>query len=724
MKKLLILLVAFSVNANAQLIGITMSQINRSTVPVPEIVNSFQDEEAYFSAYFLPISEKANLQSALDTYGSVRLDAGDYSGTAITIGSNQKLYGHTFITTVPNITIAGGSSNFHIENIRMVNDNSTLTFGTGGVISNFTIKNTTILTITSSGAQVENGKFYNIRSRININNSLTGYFRNNTIIKHQVHGISPQLVMKGNSVTPSYGNKHIWSNYLTPQGVGVDLDNLQEATFIGLDSEGWNISNMTTQAMFKATNMGDVNITDMGGANGYCTGCETPAFDIEADNLYFINKLIANFSGLTNPSKARANTNVYNILSLDDDLYDVEGTGNDIRLHYEGTDINYNGVNYNSLLSNETIINDLKSFINRTENPPIDKPIFEAIPNVTGDNWKTERVGKPDSRDYIQGLIDANNIAELDEGIYYIGSTLYINGDVDAVQGIVGKGTGKTAIVGLTDDFPLIETTYWDGSSKYLLSNLTLQGGHTGLKFPTEIDQVAFSDFKYLVFRDQEVAIHIDHIFGFDNIFFDHLNIVNCGIGLLQSSENEWDSYAYIDKVVFNKSQFINNGIAISMFATRANNLNMWIDCLFDGNDIAVELSGTNFPLFVNSTFKNHSGDYIMELQSSPSFYNCLFEDNTATHTFYAKSFIMEGTEIKDSSILNKQDEHWVTSAYIINSKIKGNKGYITHGVFQNSTFEAHPNYSKKLVNIKESSIYTTIIDEASTPYPQLLVKH
>jgi hypothetical protein len=38
---------------------------------------------------------------------------------------------------------------------------------------------------------------------------------------------------------------------------------------------------------------------------------------------------------------------------------------------------------------------------------------LETLPDPLGANWRTERVGKPDSTAYIQNLINTNGIAEL-----------------------------------------------------------------------------------------------------------------------------------------------------------------------------------------------------------------------------------------------------------------------------------------------------------------------
>jgi hypothetical protein len=46
-----------------------------------------------------------------------------------------------------------------------------------------------------------------------------------------------------------------------------------------------------------------------------------------------------------------------------------------------------------------------------------------TLPDPLGANWRTERVGKPDSTAYIQNLINTNGIAE---GVFYISSTLLL----------------------------------------------------------------------------------------------------------------------------------------------------------------------------------------------------------------------------------------------------------------------------------------------------------
>lgn len=678
------------------------------------------EEIAYFSAYLLPISQRANLQNALDTYGSVRLEAGNYSGTALTMRSNQRLYGHPDTSITPQITIAAGSSNVILDQIYP----GVITFEAGGIISNTTIKNIYSTVLRTTGGMLENNTFINIKCQINFDCSASGYFRNNTFVKQWVHGSYPQTVMKGNSGNPSYGNVHIWTNHLTPEGDPTEYNNLASATIIGLDSEAWNFRGLGNKAMLYMRNMGNVKITDFGGGNSYAT-LKTPAFDIQAANLSFLNKYI----DVAGPASiAQANTNVFYVSGTHDDYTLGNGsTGFDFRAHFNSENITYklsqilNTITAPLGLQNDTKI---KNAILGTRYTPWDRPSHNVLPNPTGNDWKTNRIGQTDQASYIQNLIDTKGIAELPEGIYYIGSTLRISGK----KGIIGAGTGKTVIVGLNDNFPLI-TADIQGTDKVIVSHLTLQGGSTGLYMPTTTYQASECAFKFLVFRDQNYGIHLDRIFGLDNNFLDHVSFVNCNIGFFQQSETNEADWAYVDKVVFYKTQVINCGIGFSMKATRANNLNTWVDCKFDGNGQATFLGGQNYPIFTNCDFTNHTGNVVIEGDPA-SYFSCNFNNNRTNSIFNTKGGRFEGCNFTDNITLFSDKEHYEVESYIMNSSISGNLGRITKGLLINSNISSNPSLSKLMVNIQAPSIRgnfgrtTVLIDDNVDPYPQYLVKH
>ena len=692
-----------------------------SNIIAPSIALNQVGEIAYFNAYLLPLSQKANLQTALNTYGSVRLEQGDYSGTAITMTSNQKLYGHPKLNLTPTITIASGSSNVHIENV-IAQD---IVFQSGGLISNCTIKTIKYTSLIGTNCTISNNEFTDIIGSIMFDCSVSGYFRNNKIIKHQVQSDQINLRMKGNSTTPSYGNVHLHTNFLTPLGDTTDINNLQSSTFIGLDSEGWNLTGAGSLAMLYARNMGRMNVTDLGGGNGYSAEI-TGAFDVQAENLLFFNKIL--------------NVPAYDLVSNETNvtIFKGEGTynrsvgspvGNNLLGHSPNSNLlTYNSVDQTTTISNPTDISDIKNTFLTTQYTPWTRGNYETIPNPTGTNWSTERVGKPDSRAYIQNLIDTDNIAELPEGIFYIGSTL--NMPLDGLHGIIGKGTGKTVIVGLTDDFPLI-TIPFGSTQNFTLAYLTLQGGNAGIYSYGADSQIAFQNLKYISFRNQVNAIHLYRIFGIDNNFFDHLSFINCGKGLFQDALKPYvdnTTTSYIDKTVFYNCQFLNCTTPISMLATRADNLNMWYNCKFDNGQTALDLSNQNFPLIVNCDFTNFTGTEVIKT-NVVSIYNSIFNNNPSNATINSVVTHIEGSQFLDNSDLFSPVEFNASYNYIYDSTINGDviipvpggTYFPYNAVFANSILTANPSMSKMLVNVKEATPIV-VINEIPTPYPQLLV--
>jgi hypothetical protein len=635
--------------------------------------------------------------------------------------SNNKLYGVPFNTNIPGIKIAAGSSGVIIDGVRATGG---ISFEPGASIRQNVIKNINYTNLATTGGNIEDNMFINIIGQMNWNNSASGYFKNNTIIRQWIHGNSPQNVFKGNTSTPSYGNLQIWLNNLTPSGYGNDYDTIEDVTIIGLDSEGWNLSSGSDKAMTYMRNVGNVTITDFGGGNGY-SPLKTPPFDIKANNLYLFNSNLNN-SDSNNKSKVRANTNVF--IMNGKSLYDVESGVLNLNLTRSNT-ATYNATTLKSTVSDPTILTGMKRLILRDKKTPISRPNLETIPNPTGANWANDRIGQADQRDYIQGLIDSNKIAELPEGVYYIGSTLKLKGQD---QGIRGAGTGKTVIVGLTDDFPLI--TYEDIGTyrRWYVSNLTLQGGHTGLMIKSSVSNtqmmvsgVAMHD---VIFRNQTYGIHLNRFFGLDNNFFENINFVNCNIGLFQDADPNYtgggsNTMMYMDKNVFYKVQAINCNIGFSMLAKRANNLNSWVDCVFDGNGIAVDLASNNYPNFINCDFKNHKGDYVIGRSPSISLYSCEFSNNTTTSIFKTTQLNMEGCTLSDNvSVLGTVGNNPI-AAYIQNSVITGNLGSYKDGIISNSTMKSNANLNKLLVHIIDGNA-TTIINDQPNPYPQYLVRH
>ncbi|MCW2118482.1 hypothetical protein [Flavobacterium sp. 7A] len=697
------------------------------------------EEKAYFAAHFLPLSEKANIQKALDQYGSIRLDKGSYEGVEITMHSNQHIYGHPTLSWTSKITIAGGSSNVSLINMHV--EGSTLHLGAGSPITNCLFKTFSFTGITADvGAKIENCEFINfINSYIYFDFSTSGYYRNNKFIKIQTGGGYLQgvagIFIKGNNTTPSFGNTHVWSNLLTPNGDAIVLDNLQSSNWIGVDAEMWNSqgNSIGNKSMFYATNMGDLAITELGGAD--YSNIPTGGFNIQANKLV----LVGNGIGSKIDSKVSPNANVFNIGSYKTYIRStgaVTGFSVEAQRNYDSdhaSDVYLDGKLQPTALANPSNI--INSYVG-TKKTPWARPNWEDLPDPLGANWKANRVGKPDSASYIQNLINTNKIAELPEGVFYIGSTLIV-GSND--EGIIGAGTGKTVICGLTDDFPLITMVdkVFDGASyigsRYYLANLTLQGGSKGQFFPEDFTGTTYVSPKFVVFRNQAIGVHLYKMGGTDNCFWDNVSFVNCGIGLYQNPKpfigsDSNASPGYIDKTIWYNAQFINCGIGMSTKAMRGNNLLTWVNCKFDNNEVAYENGSTSYPIMANCTFTNNHGEYVIR-GGDISLYNCDFSGNTpniATHNFV--QLWADGCNFMDnvkfSNVVSGNDN----SQTVLNSTIVGDAFHKNradakpdNSLFMNTNLVAHPEYNKFMVTV-HNEVPNVIIDAVPDPYPQILV--
>jgi hypothetical protein len=728
MKNILILLILITTTCFSQKHVVGQHKKFKRTIynilNIPTTANQ-AEETTYFSTYLLPIAQKADIQTALNTYGSVRLERGDYSGVNIVMNSNQKLYGHPALSKVTGVTIAAGSSGVVLQDLLP----TTVTFQAGGVISNCTLKSLKYAALKATNAQLENNTIINHSGVIHFDCSVSGYFRNNKIIKHQAQTNVINLVMKGNSITPSYGNVSLHTNFLAPGGDTSELDNLQSATFVGIDGEGWNLDGTSTKAMLYARNIGDLKITDLAGGNAY-SPVKTAAFDIDATNAYFLNRMVTVSSDVISPR-----TNMFMVRSLTGDYSRSAGTvtGFDLVSNKEpNRTIVYNGVTQTSALTDPT---EAISVILGTQYTPWSRPTWEVLPDPLGANWRVQRVGKPDSTTYIQNLIDTNRIAELPEGVFYISSTLLlpISNDAIAVYGITGQGTGKTVICGLTDTFPLISLVGHPQLSHFTLSNLTLQGGSEGIYASQDYGSLymSYQNMRFVVFRDQTYGIRLKQTKGFDNNFLENLGFVNCNIGFFQDPllpyDNNIDTSSYTDKTMFYKNQFINCNTPVSMIATRAGNLNAWVDCKFNGGEIALNLGGQNAPIVANCDFTNYTGSSVIK-SNTIFLYNSDFYNNSITSsTIRAVVTNVEGCNFLDSSRMFEVIPSNSSYNTIVNSTVTGRVdtprtgNTSAFGTYVNSILLSNPERSKLLVNENNDSPQV-IINTTPNPYPQFLV--
>ncbi|SIS42612.1 hypothetical protein SAMN05421766_101868 [Zobellia uliginosa] len=674
------------------------------------------EEKLYFDSYLLPLEDAYKLQEALDTYGAVRLEEGNYPGPKIVLKSGQRLYGHPTKNKVPSITIKAGSKDVWVLNV-----NSNITFEAGAEISNCTIKNLLFTTLECKDCSLSDNVFINLdRCMLNWDCGNAGYFRNNKFIKHWIHGRWPQIVMKGNSITPSYGNVSVWLNLLTPGGHSAEFENLKSLTWVGVDAESWNYDGESDKPLLNMKKMGEVSLVGMtGGNNG---PHKTPVFDVEAEILNIQKQSLTSKGG--GASVVQPNTDVFS-LSDDSEGYKLVNpqSGTNLAMFSNSADVYLDKSPVVSKITGGNL-EKIKANIIGSQSKPWSRGEFGNLPDPMGGEWGGKRKNQLDQSEYIQNLVDSGNIAELDEGVYYIGSSIVLRDG----QGIVGKGTAKTVLVGLTDDFPLIIGEGASSAVDFTLANMTLQGGRSGFRIRSDGDsflQVTSCNLKFLVFRDQQYGIHLDKFYGFDNNFIDHVSFVKCGVGFYQEVDPSYvsgqtKSMMYVDKLVFYESQFINCDIGVSMMAGRADNLIAWVNCKFDGNRIAADLKYHIGSFFANCDFINNSGEYIIG-ESTISIYSGLFKNNKSNTIFKSRDVYMEGTVVSDNIPLFANDIK-SRNAFIVNSSLSGGLGRLDYGLLVNSVIgsgNSHP----LLIKVNEKA-QTVLIDSQSHPYPQLLVRH
>ncbi|WP_149274150.1 hypothetical protein [Pareuzebyella sediminis] len=682
------------------------------------------EEDVYFNAYLLPIERADELQKALDTYGSVRLERGKYTGDPIVLKTGQKLIGHPAITIVDvPITIKAGSSKIRLQNINP----KTLKFESGAPIKHNIFKTIQYTDIYCKNCSLQGNSFVNMeKCVVRFDCSQSGYFRNNKFIKLWTHTKSPQTVMKGNTTTPSYGNVILWRNYLMPIGDATEFDQIESLTIVGIDAESWNFKNQGDKPLLYMRDIGNLKIGSFSGLNHGKN--PTPSFDIEAENMLIMGK---NIYSRSQNDIVRSGTNFIMFSGqFEEYSYLKDPAYLNLKAYFKNKDVYVNDSKVTSKIST-TYADKVEQMLTKKDVKTWERPYFHAPPNPVGAERMASRSGKKDRSDEIQAMINRDGIAELKEGIYYIAKSLIIKNG----QGIVGKGSGKTAIVGITDDFSLIRSG--DDVSRenktnvhYYLAHMTLQGGLKGfLVSPKGKEnnrlQMSSCVFKHLNFRNQKFGLHFDQFYGVDNNFFDNVNFIDCEAGIMQTPDPTFDVHSgetttmmYLDKNVFYKNQIIRCKTGFSLLSRRPNQLNAWIECNFDGNGISVDMEKPINPIFANCNFKNSKGEYVIGREKAASFYNCDFTNNDVRSIFRLQKAYIEGSRCYGT---NRLFSKWSSDALILNTMVQGSLGSMKNGLFVNNNFTRFPDFNYLMVEVKDTK-RAVLIDRASSAKPQFLV--
>ena len=371
---------------------------------------------------------------------------------------------------------------------------------------------------------------------------------------------------------------------------------------------------------------------------------------------------------------------------------------------------------------------------------PWERPVFDPIPNPTGADWSVGLALRPDSTAMLQQRIDTEDVVLLDPGTYYISSALRIRRETR----IVGSGADVTAIVAKdpTIDMIVDGDTSSETRGHMQILDLTLQGGANGVHLigpPGVARQYSEFLFSNLVFRDfTNAGFFTDQIFGLDNGLFNHVDFVNCGTGFKQyvdpMAEPAGANSGYIDKVMFYNNQFVGNGTGAELIASRANNLNSFVNCRFENNANGALIGHYNNDLqLINSDLINNGGaPTIVDVADVIS---CYFRADERGVAFLTSGRV-EGTRFERGTsttarIYEQRDDPFFAANnawayfsfdYLVNSSADDiDVGNVEFGIFLNNNLPARPDLSKPAAMAWVGEI-TTLAEGAVNPRAQLLV--
>nr|MBA3938874.1 hypothetical protein [Planctomycetota bacterium] len=585
-------------------------------------------------AFFLPSSQSAQLQVALDQNQVVRLDHGRYDTgglASITLRAGQRLYG--LKTIIPPVVVAPGTTGAVLSSVIP----GTLTFPASSLATahNF-FKSVTFSAIVGTGATLEANLFVDLANdTIAFDTSGGGHLIDNRFVRTLGQGGSHFITVTGDSGHASQGNVFLWMNMLGPTPVVdgyVRFRDLADVTLVGVDYE---CSTTTTAPAIQADALGAYRQYVWSGIAPAGTPLKINAAEMQ------VHAMTMSANSGTDIEFAASNLRSLIGYATRATLRDLSTAAPPFRLH--GFDGGVKAVaNAGTVLSSaaSSALADptpLVALVAPTRSAvPWERPVFAPVPDPGGPAWNVGLVGQPDSRATIQALIDsaaaAGDFARLPAGTYYISGPLHLG----AGNGLIGAGMDRTLIVAKT---PNIDMVVGDGSTGLNLTDLTLQGGANGIHHQPEDLPVRAQFFgillSHVTFRDMANAgIFIDRIYAWDNDFVDHVNFVNCPSGFKQHPNLAEDftlaasnQICYLDKVLFYGCQFSGCGTALDLPANRPNNLNMCLDCSFTGSTSAVAtMVRTNSQIFANCTFSDNAGNPTISSTSNLDLLSCDFQ--------------------------------------------------------------------------------------------------
>lgn len=701
-------------------------------------------------AVLVPLTDRANIQTRLATHGSIRLEPGNYTTsnplTKIILRDGYRIYG--LGNNVPEIEVEPGTTGAVVSGVHC-----TLTFpatGSSAITEQNLFRHVTYSTIRVLGGRVEENLFLNNGfSKWAVDHTAGGSWGNNRIIRFQNHTATPMMTMRGTvtSRAASSGNVFLWVNSLGAFSEICNISDQKDLTIVFADIESY--SNSGGNA-FTVRNVDDLSIF---GTFGLMRTGRT--LDQGATSMWLHGHQLGTQVA---PAVVQQSTNTGSVITqFSQDMPAPQNLGsgaNRLRMFTDSNSVT------KTLLHNESpLVAPLNGGADATLMRAVstsrtavawERPSFNPIPNPAGPGWNIDLASKASARASIQSEIDSKGIVFLAAGTYYLDGPLVLGKG----KGLVGAGMDQTVLIAKNTGIDLIIGDTQTGATNMILTDLTLQGGRSGIHHTTNRAQHTDMTISHVTFRDMsDSGIWLESIYAWDNNFLDFVNFENCPAGIKQRarlsgtvSDSDPD-LTYLDKNVFYQCQFVGCGKALDLIGNRPSNGNTWINCLFKDNTTYVSaMRSHNSAIFANCDFINNNGHPVVNAQGQLYLVSCVFSDTNSGAADFVDGWAVsaEGCTFARSGasavVISAANPTWVDLTNPAN-----NSGYRNHNVFYfnchstnvplnlmfagmavNSLFPDRADLSVKAVLVRnEGTVVTTLVPGAVSAgdiKPQLLV--
>ena len=666
-------------------------------------------------AHYVAPSSAADVQQALVKYGKVRLGPGSYPGT-LRLRSGNQVYGVPG-THVHRVEVEPGC-----KGAVLWRATHNLVFPSGAGISKYNIfvGNGTVY---GERFAIDSNIFLDVGG-IGLDFSSDGYMRNNRFIRVVLQG-KRDVQLRGNERTPSYNNVFLWFNPLCPQISPMQIEDMQDLTFVGVDAELW--LSKGTGSMFQTGKMGTLRIFGAQGAENTQAGSRDghnyqpmPILDTAAEEVQVYgltphcSRVDPNFilregnKRLFMADCKKYTRSIPESNEFDLNVFESKSSGTDV---FKQKGVTPEGLK--SMLIPE----------NRT-GQAWETPQYRELPDPAGEDWKQAVADATDHTEMLQKRIDKEGIVLLEAGTYYISKPLSIT----YKNSIVGAGMDQTVIIAKDPKMSMFRADARSKPTSVTLANLTLQGAAVGLEL-REKDIGTFISRSYIShvqFRHMSTAgIYVNmpaglNVQSLDNNLLSYCIFYRCASGVKQTASTAAPA-GFLDKNLFYGCQFIECAYGLELPARRPNNLNSCINTLFRNCGIAaVNMRNSYTTTFANCDFINNAGDPVISSGSKVIIVSSRLQAGRGAKSLLPSRSIVEGSIFEPAGANQCVVVKNGTMSHFYNCSSKLPIGRLGNGMLSNNAFFADKAYSQ-LVVLVNNGRPETLIPGKSEPSPQML---